>query len=145
MAVTVGPAPGIVFVPNNAGTFVAAVTTSLLLGAEGVSVSAIADGDGDVDLLTTDNQCVTVLTRRHQPVITSTRQLPRTFALGLTAPWNGDDHCLPLCRLRPLPLPHSLYVWGGMTSYRALPSTASATQAATTMITPQNPFCPVRL
>ncbi len=145
IAVTVGPAPGVVFVPNNAGTFGTAVTTSLLLGAGSLGVGD-TDGDGDLDLLTTGNQCVTVLTNGIQPVITSTTPVRNSHTFtptSLTASWNVAMTTATAILPAPASVPHSLYVWGSMTGYRALPSTASATQSgSTTMITPTKPFLP---
>lgn len=135
---------------NNAGTF--AFSPTSLFPTLGISPWGITtgdfDGDGDIDIAVPNNGTsnVSVLLNAIQPQITATNptrnsntSTPTSLTIGWNQPMTSATASLPA----PASLSHSLYAWGSMTGYRALPTLGSASQSGnTTTFTPNRPFRP---
>jgi uncharacterized delta-60 repeat protein len=134
---------------NNAGTFAPPTSLFPTLGISpwGITTGDF-DGDGDIDIAVPNNGTnnVSVLLNAIQtqiitanPTRNSNTSTPASLTIGWNQPMTSATASLPA----PASLSHSLYAWGSMTGYRALPSGGTATQSGnTTTFTPTKPFRP---
>jgi uncharacterized delta-60 repeat protein len=134
---------------NNAGTFAPPTSLFPTLGISpwGITTGDF-DGDGDIDIAVPNNGTsnVSVLLNAIQTQIISanpTRNSNTSTPTSLTLSWSQPMTTATASLPAPASLSHSLYAWGSMTGYRALPSGGTATQSGnTTTFTPTKPFRP---